>query len=402
MSQPKLVCVSPHVPFDGIDHAGGDYLLEYLTAVHSAGWSVTLLSPSSRANLLGLENAPPWLHVVLTPEDSPRSLLMRSAWLLTRGVSAAPPRSWYRSLDAAARNELDSANVIDLQWMACIQYAPLLRRRNPGIPILATPHDVKSESFARARRSPKAHIALMSTLSLPAIRRTEVSSIAACSRVFVFKPEDVVSFERPGTSAVVRTTPPLVRWPTDAPHPDPSSSLLVFPAAFWRDENDEAARWFLAKAWPLIADRLPNARVRFAGAGPSRWLQDHRSDRVEVTGYLDDLMWAYRGAAAVVAPMQRGAGLKFKVAQAVAMGFPVIGTSVAIEGINGLTARRTLQAFDGANAFAEEVVATLSQIELRIADARTEAQTVREALDFDVRIRRQVEEYADLLTSPHR
>lgn len=402
MNQPKLVCVSPHVPFEGIDHAGGDYLLEYLTAVHSAGWSVTLVSPSSRANLLGLENAPSWLDVVLTTDDSRQSLLRRSVRLLTRGVSADPPRVWYRRLDARARKELDTATVIDLQWMSCIQYAPMLRRRHPGIPIVATPHDVKSESFARARRSPQIHIALMSILALPAIRRTEDSAITACSRVFVFKPEDVAYFERRGTSAVVRTTPPLVRWPAGAPQADPSSSLLVFPAAFWRDENDEAARWFLTKAWPLIADRLPQARVRFAGAGPSRWLEDHRNDRVEVTGYMDDLMDAYRGAAAVVAPMQRGAGLKFKVAQAVAMGFPVIGTSVAIEGINGLTSRPTLQAFDGPDAFADEVVATLSQIDGRIAQARTEARAVRDALDFDVRIRRQVDDYGGLSPSTPR
>lgn len=399
MSQSRLVCLSPYVPFSGIDHAGGDYVLAYLTAVHAAGWSVTAICPDNPANRSARDNAPPWMHVLLTPRDDP-SLARRAARLLRRGVSALPPRPWFRKLDAAAKDALASATVIDLQWMASIQYAPLLRKRYPSIPIVATPHDVKSESIARARRSPRLHVALVAGLSLRSVRRTEVTATAACARVFVFKPEDVEAFKNLGVTAEVRATPPLVRLPSDAPRPDPTSSLLLFPAAFWRDENDEAARWFLEKIWPVIADRVPGARIRFAGARPSAWLQSRRDDRVEVTGYLADFFDAYRGAAAVVAPLQRGAGLKFKVAQAVAIGFPVIGTSVAIEGINELTGRSTLRAHDGADAFADEVVSALANIGPRITEAMTEAEVIRHSLDFEARINEQIHGYADLLGSP--
>ena len=394
----RLVAVSPHVPFAGIDHAGGDYLLEYLNAAHSAGWSVTVVCPDTVANRRGSAKAPQWLTVVSTSERTAPSVVR--AWrLVRRGVSALPPRAWYRRLDSQTRSALSSATLIDLQWMASIQYAPLLREKHPHIPITATPHDVKSVATSRARQSPRRLVAILARLSLPAILRTERSAISACSRVFVFKPEDVSVLMALGARTQVRTTPPLVHRPVDEPAADPSSSLVLFPAAFWRDENDEAARWFLGNVWPLISRQLPDARVRFGGGGPSSWLQSQSSGRVEVTGYMPDLMDAYRGVAAVIAPLQRGAGLKFKVAQAVAMGYPVIGTSVAVEGVNSLTGRPSVRAFDDPHSFAAEVIEVLSDARTRIAAAQEEARMVATSLDFDAGIRVQLDAYAEL-TAP--
>ena len=52
-----------------------------------------------------------------------------------------------------------------------------------------------------------------------------------------------------------------------------------------------------------------------------------------MTGYVDDLDPFYRDAFVFVAPLRLGAGLKFKVLDAMAYGLPVVATSVAAEGI---------------------------------------------------------------------
>ena len=51
------------------------------------------------------------------------------------------------------------------------------------------------------------------------------------------------------------------------------------------------------------------------------------------TGYVDDLKPYYDASTVVVAPLLRGAGLKFKVPQALAFGLPVVTTTVGGEGM---------------------------------------------------------------------
>ncbi|MGE8127421.1 glycosyltransferase [Methylobacterium sp. NPDC080182] len=55
---------------------------------------------------------------------------------------------------------------------------------------------------------------------------------------------------------------------------------------------------------------------------------------VELAGYVDAVETFYAGVDAVVAPMLMGSGLKMKVAEALSLGRPVIGTRIAFEGFD--------------------------------------------------------------------
>lgn len=392
----RLVSVSPYVPYAGVDHAGGDYLYEYLRAAHELGWLVTVICPATSETQRDALHRPAWLNLILSPRDvvSRPTMALR---LLRNGVKAVPPGRWFRRLSSDARAAIASSDLIDLQWMGSVQYAPILRHNFPHVPIVATPHDVKSESVGRARTSPNLTVRVGARAALPAVIRVERAAMDVCNRVFVFKQTDIETLERLGVGAPARTTPPLIRLPADAPRADPSSPLLLFPAAFWRDENDEAARWFISDVWPRVTRMNNTARVRFAGSRPSAWLRAQASARVEVTGYVPNLLDSYIGVGIVVAPLRRGAGLKFKVAQAIGMGFPVIGTTVAFEGIDELTGRQVADRFDEADAFAGEVLNALNNLPQRVVEAQSTAQEVRDRLDFASGIRKQVSDYSSML-----
>ncbi len=55
---------------------------------------------------------------------------------------------------------------------------------------------------------------------------------------------------------------------------------------------------------------------------------------VSLAGYVPDIEAFYEGIDAVIAPMLMGSGLKMKVAEALSMGRPVIGTRIAFEGFD--------------------------------------------------------------------
>ncbi|WP_341856920.1 glycosyltransferase family 4 protein [Brachybacterium sp. GPGPB12] len=55
---------------------------------------------------------------------------------------------------------------------------------------------------------------------------------------------------------------------------------------------------------------------------------------VELTGFVDDLDEAYSGLRATVSPIDRGAGVKFKVIESIVRGIPTLTTTVGAEGID--------------------------------------------------------------------
>ena len=79
------------------------------------------------------------------------------------------------------------------------------------------------------------------------------------------------------------------------------------------------------------------------------------SDRVAVTGYVEDLAPYLKGARVSVSPLRYGAGMKGKIGEAMAWGLPVVTSSIGAEGMGLVDGHDSLIA-DGASDFAARVV----------------------------------------------
>ncbi len=89
---------------------------------------------------------------------------------------------------------------------------------------------------------------------------------------------------------------------------------------------------------------------------------------VSLAGFVDDLADVYRDATVAVAPLLRGAGVKFKTLEAILAGLPIVSTSVGAEGIAALP---PLETFDSAEEFADGLVAVLESPALARERARS-------------------------------
>lgn len=132
-------------------------------------------------------------------------------------------------------------------------------------------------------------------------------------------------------------------------------SALLFFANFERTENSDAARWFMREAMPEIHRSQPEVTLTLAGNGSEILAAEF--DGVAGTGFVEDPSPQFSRCAIAIAPLFEGAGVKFKVLEALAAGVPVVGTPVALEGINprpGLTSASPA-------AFAMTILACLSE-----------------------------------------
>jgi glycosyltransferase involved in cell wall biosynthesis len=108
---------------------------------------------------------------------------------------------------------------------------------------------------------------------------------------------------------------------------------VLFFANFERPENLEALTWFIRDVLAPVTRRFPDFRLIVAGAGSDtvRILADPR--HIHRTGFVEDPSAIYSRCAFAVAPLAQGAGVKFKVLEALAAGVAVLGTAIAFEGI---------------------------------------------------------------------
>jgi len=141
------------------------------------------------------------------------------------------------------------------------------------------------------------------------------------------------------------------------------NSILYFGNLEWLPQ-EEAITFFCRETLPLIHRSVPEARLYIAGRGASPTLRALASDRVVITGFVDDIRDAIARAAVVVLPLRVGAGTKHRVFQTLAMKKALVSSTVGAEGIR-LEHGATAMIADAPEEFAEHVVALLRDGELR-------------------------------------
>jgi glycosyltransferase involved in cell wall biosynthesis len=115
----------------------------------------------------------------------------------------------------------------------------------------------------------------------------------------------------------------------------PSGSNLVFVGSMNYIPNVDAAEFFVNDVLPLIARERPDVTFTIVGARPSAAVRRLAEDpRVSVTGPVDDVRPYYAAAAAAVVPLRAGGGVRMKILEGMALGVPMVSTTIGAEGLS--------------------------------------------------------------------
>jgi glycosyltransferase involved in cell wall biosynthesis len=403
MAELRVLSVAPYVPYEGILHAGGEYLLRHLHGLSRTA-RVTLLVPGSADALADAAKAPEWLDLVVSPVDlAGRSTADRLADAAYRRLMAAPPMPTGESLRAVRAAGLveraRAADVVELHWPEYARFASELRSAGVRTPVCVVEHDVDVRGAVRRMRTRvRGYRMVLGIATSPLSRRRELEGLRAADLVCVFKPADEELLRGLGVSTAVRVLAPWLELPADQGVARRPGSVL-FTGAMWRPENDRGAAWFLREVWPRVRAAAPHAHLTIAGAGPSPALQAaaEAAGGVEVTGEVPSLLPCYQSACVFVAPLFSGGGLKFKVPQAMVCGLPVVGTTVALEGVSEQAPPGTIWGVaDDARQMADRVLRALEQPQEAAAVGAAGARWAAERWSFERSIDAVAADYAAL------
>ncbi len=134
---------------------------------------------------------------------------------------------------------------------------------------------------------------------------------------------------------------------------------LLFTGNMGYMPNIDASEYLVKDIMPIVWKSFPEAKVVLAGANPHTRVKNLASDRVLVTGFVDDLRFYYQRSKVFVAPMRMGSGLQNKLLEAMAMQIPSITSDVANKSLKAADKQEIIIA-NNSNEVAEAIIKILS------------------------------------------
>lgn len=144
---------------------------------------------------------------------------------------------------------------------------------------------------------------------------------------------------------------------------EPKDPTVLFVGNFKWLPNRDATKFLVREIWPKIKSQIKDARLWIVGRNPPEDIQKLASEDINVDSTVEDIRKAYDKSHVLLAPIRNGRGTKYKILEAMATKTPIVGTRLAIEGINVKNDRDALVAHS-AQDLADATVKVLKDTQL--------------------------------------
>ncbi len=104
---------------------------------------------------------------------------------------------------------------------------------------------------------------------------------------------------------------------------------LIFTGNMGYPPNIDSAVYIVNEIMPLLWQKFPNVNLAIVGATPDARVKALQTNKVTVTGWVEDISDYYAASKIFIAPMQIGTGLQNKLLEAMAMKLPCITSKLA-------------------------------------------------------------------------
>lgn len=234
------------------------------------------------------------------------------------------------------------------------------------VPSVVFTHNVEAKIFERHVKFAKTAFSRMIWRDqLTKMRRFEGTQLKRFTAVIAVSDGDKSAFRDDYGVTECRTIPTGVDldfFRYDRPPRPANGAKLVFVGSMdWR-ANIDAIEYFMDDIWPLIVTQLPHCTMTAVGRTPPSWLVARARERGlpwSFSGFVDDVRPFIRDADVYVLPLRVGGGTRIKVYEAMAIGCPMVSTSIGVEGLPLTDEDHYLSADDPAD-FAGKVVRLLN------------------------------------------
>ncbi|HUI65829.1 MAG TPA: glycosyltransferase [Bacteroidota bacterium] len=341
------------------------------------------------------------LRNIRAVEKPLKSVSIHKRWAQIRSLFEAGSATTWSFYSDAMQHAIDRAvseNAFDLIQREFLVMG-LFRAECPGAVHVLDAHNVEYDCvrrMAQASRSPIRRA--FYGMEYRKMRQEETEIYGRQDALLVTSSRDKALLDKD----LVRTPKFVIPNGVDASYFQPSTESpephsLVFTGAMNYFPNADGMTFFIKEILPLIRKHVPRIRVYIVGGRPTGQLVSMASRDVSVTGFVKDVRPYVHRSSVYIVPLRMGGGTRLKVLEALAMGKPVVTTSVGCEGIK-VEDRHSALIADSAESFAASVVELLHNDTLRRNLAANGRQLIRAQYEWSAIGERVNEAYNCIVT----
>jgi glycosyltransferase involved in cell wall biosynthesis len=278
------------------------------------------------------------------------------------------------ALDAALKDVKIDVVQVDFPWMMnVVDYLP------KSIPNVFVSHEAKFVLNTRENNTETAE----------RCKYFEAMLGAKYNAIFTLTDIEEAEWKRLNMGNKVYTSCMGVELPERAGQVAERANKLVFLGSGKHQPNLDGIRYFLTEIWPKVLALHPEIRLSITGKYEEAFLAEFgQVTRINWVGFVPDLTSLMNGAISIV-PIRHGSGIRVKILESMALGAPVVSTTMAAEGI-GATNNKQIMLADGVDAFADAIDKLYSQPDLYTQVANEGHQYVYEHFELKLSTQRRV------------
>ena len=339
----KILWLSPVVPYDKVNHAGGKTQNFYIKSIaREEDLDVRLLSfyKSDEKDKMDAEKYGIKQDVYLRGRGSFFAELKRGiswvskSFLFNRYVGLVPidiQQGTHKLLkDVVAEGYIP--DIVLLHWTEMLFFLPEIKNIWPNAKYVAVEEDV---SFLGLRRRKEFFhnflIKKFFQVKEKKVRIKEIDYLNQCSLAIFTNKKDYDLAVENGFNGQGTVWSPFYQDFSSYEFDITNNKDVYFYGAMNREENWRSAEWFIKNVMPLINDK--SVRFVIVGGGAGNNIKKYASDNVIIKGYVDSVEEELSKGLCLVSPLVLGAGIKVKVLESMSLGIPVLTNDIGIEGI---------------------------------------------------------------------
>lgn len=367
----KILFVTPYLPYPNVPYAGEITVLNLLMGLSSQGHDVFLVSGLREAkDKERLDEMNSFCRVLETIEIPAKKMDWLKA-LIQWGLKGFRGGISFRKKISNSVKKFSKEYNFDIIQVEHTEIGQYIEKIN-NVPMVIDAVDVLVKPALRKYELEKNWIIKsIKFLKYKLIESKEFSTYRKFDKVYtrsLFDKKIILGYDKKIDVSILPTYVRLAEFADPNVHREPNT--LLFLGAMDRDVNINAVQYFYGYIFPLIKQRITDAKFYVVGNNPPPTIK-HLSEldkNVVVTGFVEDIRPFYFKASVFVAPLFVGGGVIVKILDAMAAGLPVVTTAIGNEGIEAVP-DRDIEIADEPKAFAEKILLLLQDpgIHLKIS-----------------------------------
>lgn len=326
----------PYPPKDG----GAIACMNLTRGFALLGHQVTVLAMNTAKHHTDISEIPESVHdwAEFRLVEVPAKISVFSAILNL--IFSKEPYNAVRFISKAFSNELvkllqeKKFDIIQLEGLYVCPYIPVIRR-NSDAKIIYRAHNIEHEIWKRTAGLSHGIQKIYLNNLAQRIKRFEKRILNSYDLLVPITERDGKILNGMGNIKPMHVSPTGIDTTSLVPH----SKNLEHPSLFhlgsleWAP-NQEGLIWFIDKCWPDIHSKFPELKFYIAGRNAPEWLiRKFVAPNIIFEGEVEDAYEFMNSKSIMVVPLFSGSGMRIKIIEGMALGKPIISTSIGTEGI---------------------------------------------------------------------